>query len=36
MKARPRRLDEKAEILMVGRGPHVSYANFGLPYHVGA
>ena len=32
--ARLRRLDEKAEILMVERGPHVSYANCGLPYHV--
>jgi NADPH-dependent 2,4-dienoyl-CoA reductase/sulfur reductase-like enzyme len=30
-----RRLDEKAEILMVERGPYVSYANCGLPYHVG-
>jgi NADPH-dependent 2,4-dienoyl-CoA reductase/sulfur reductase-like enzyme/rhodanese-related sulfurtransferase len=28
-------LDEKAEILMVERGPYVSYANCGLPYHVG-
>ncbi len=34
--ARLRRLDEKAEILMVERGPYVSYANCGLPYHVGA
>ena len=33
--ARLRRLDEKAEILMVERGPFVSYANCGLPYHVG-
>jgi NADPH-dependent 2,4-dienoyl-CoA reductase/sulfur reductase-like enzyme/rhodanese-related sulfurtransferase len=33
--ARLRRLDEKAEILMVERGPYVSYANCGLPYHVG-
>lgn len=33
--ARLRRLDEKAEILMVDRGPYVSYANCGLPYHVG-
>ncbi|MHC1727249.1 MAG: FAD-dependent oxidoreductase [Syntrophobacteraceae bacterium] len=32
---RLRRLDEKAEILMVERGPYVSYANCGLPYHVG-
>jgi NADPH-dependent 2,4-dienoyl-CoA reductase/sulfur reductase-like enzyme/rhodanese-related sulfurtransferase len=27
-------LDEQAEILMVERGPYVSYANCGLPYHV--
>jgi NADPH-dependent 2,4-dienoyl-CoA reductase/sulfur reductase-like enzyme/rhodanese-related sulfurtransferase len=33
--ARLRRLDEKAEILMAERGPYVSYANCGLPYHVG-
>lgn len=33
--ARLRRLGEKAEILMVERGPYVSYANCGLPYHVG-
>ena len=33
--ARLRRLDEDAEILMVERGPYVSYANCGLPYHVG-
>jgi NADPH-dependent 2,4-dienoyl-CoA reductase/sulfur reductase-like enzyme/rhodanese-related sulfurtransferase len=33
--ARLRRLDEKAEIIMVERGPHVSYANCGLPYYVG-
>jgi len=33
--ARLRRLDEKAEILMVERGPYVSFANCGLPYHVG-
>jgi NADPH-dependent 2,4-dienoyl-CoA reductase/sulfur reductase-like enzyme/rhodanese-related sulfurtransferase len=33
--ARLRRLDEAAEILMVERGPYVSYANCGLPYHVG-
>jgi NADPH-dependent 2,4-dienoyl-CoA reductase/sulfur reductase-like enzyme/rhodanese-related sulfurtransferase len=32
--ARLRRLHEKAEILMVERGPYVSYANCGLPYHV--
>ena len=33
--ARLRRLDENAEIIMVERGPYVSYANCGLPYHVG-
>jgi NADPH-dependent 2,4-dienoyl-CoA reductase/sulfur reductase-like enzyme/rhodanese-related sulfurtransferase len=33
--ARLRRLDEQAQILMVERGPYVSYANCGLPYHVG-
>ncbi len=33
--ARLRRLDEKAEIMMVERGPYISYANCGLPYHVG-
>jgi NADPH-dependent 2,4-dienoyl-CoA reductase/sulfur reductase-like enzyme/rhodanese-related sulfurtransferase len=33
--ARLRRLDEKAEIIMVERGPYVSYANCGLPYFVG-
>jgi NADPH-dependent 2,4-dienoyl-CoA reductase/sulfur reductase-like enzyme/rhodanese-related sulfurtransferase len=33
--ARLRRLDENAEILLVERGPYVSYANCGLPYHVG-
>ncbi|MGB5393638.1 MAG: FAD-dependent oxidoreductase, partial [Lutimonas sp.] len=33
--ARLRRLDEKAEIMMVEKGPYVSYANCGLPYHVG-
>ena len=33
--ARLRRLDERVQILMVERGPYVSYANCGLPYHVG-
>ncbi len=33
--ARLRRLDEKAEIVLVERGPYVSYANCGLPYYVG-
>ena len=33
--ARLRRLDEFAEIVMVEKGPAISYANCGLPYHVG-
>jgi NADPH-dependent 2,4-dienoyl-CoA reductase/sulfur reductase-like enzyme/rhodanese-related sulfurtransferase len=33
--ARLRRLDENAEIILVERGPYVSYANCGLPYYVG-
>jgi len=33
--ARLRRQNEKAEIIMVERGPYVSFANCGLPYHVG-
>ena len=32
---RLRRLDEAAEIVVFERGPHVSYANCGLPYYVG-
>jgi NADPH-dependent 2,4-dienoyl-CoA reductase/sulfur reductase-like enzyme/rhodanese-related sulfurtransferase len=32
---RLRRLDEHAEIVVLERGPHVSYANCGLPYHLG-
>ena len=32
--ARLRRLDENTEIIMVERGPYVSYANSGLPYHI--
>ena len=32
---RLRRLDEKAEIVVVERSGHVSYANCGLPYFVG-
>lgn len=32
---RLRRLDPAAEILVFERGEHVSYANCGLPYHVG-
>lgn len=33
--ARLRRLDEHAEIVVYERGEHVSFANCGLPYHVG-
>jgi len=33
--ARARRLDETAEIIMFERGPDVSFANCGLPYHIG-
>ena len=33
--ARLRRMNEKAEILLVERGNYVSYANCGLPYYVG-
>lgn len=33
--ARLRRLDETAEIVLFERGEHISYANCGLPYHVG-
>jgi NADPH-dependent 2,4-dienoyl-CoA reductase/sulfur reductase-like enzyme/rhodanese-related sulfurtransferase len=33
--ARLRRLDETAEIVVFDRGPHVSFANCGLPYFVG-
>ena len=33
--ARLRRLDEKAEIIMLERGSYISYANCGLPYYVG-
>lgn len=32
---RLRRLDESAEIVILERGDHVSYANCGLPYYVG-
>ncbi len=34
--ARLRRLDEEAEITILERGPHVSYATCGLPYFVGS
>ena len=33
--ARARRLDESAEIVVLERGAHVSFANCGLPYFVG-
>jgi len=33
--ARARRLSEEAEIVMVEKGPYISYANCGLPYYVG-
>ncbi len=33
--ARARRLDENAEIVVLERGAHVSFANCGLPYFVG-
>ncbi len=33
--ARARRLDEGARITVIERGPDVSFANCGLPYHIG-
>ena len=33
--ARIRRLDEKAEIVILERSGFVSYANCGLPYYIG-
>ncbi|MBY8314826.1 FAD-dependent oxidoreductase [Vibrio fluvialis] len=33
--ARARRLSEDAQIIMFERGPFVSFANCGLPYHIG-
>lgn len=33
--ARLRRLDESAEIILFEKGPHISYANCGLPYYIG-
>ena len=33
--ARLRRMDEKAEIIMLERGPYISFANCGLPYFIG-
>lgn len=33
--ARLRRLDEKAEIVLLEKGEYISYANCGLPYYIG-
>lgn len=33
--ARLRRLDEHAEIILIERGEHISFANCGLPYYIG-
>lgn len=33
--ARLRRLNEKAEIILIERGNHISFANCGLPYYIG-
>ena len=33
--ARLRRLDEQAEIILLERGSYISFANCGLPYHLG-
>lgn len=33
--ARARRLSEDAEIILLERGPYISFANCGLPYHIG-
>ena len=33
--SRCRRLDENAKIVIIDRGPYVSFANCGLPYYVG-
>jgi len=33
--ARARRVDESAEICLFERGPYISFANCGLPYHIG-
>ena len=32
---RLRRLNEKAEIILIERGNHISFANCGLPYYIG-
>lgn len=33
--AKARRMDENAEIILIERGPYVSFANCGLPYYLG-
>ena len=33
--ARARRLSETSEIVLFDKGPFVSFANCGLPYHIG-
>jgi NADPH-dependent 2,4-dienoyl-CoA reductase/sulfur reductase-like enzyme/rhodanese-related sulfurtransferase len=33
--AKARRVDEQAEIVVIERGPYVSFANCGLPYYIG-
>ena len=35
MAARLRRMDEQAEIVLIEKGPYISYANCGLPYYIG-
>ena len=32
---RARRMDDSAEIVLLEKGPYVSFANCGLPYYVG-
>ncbi len=32
--ARLRRLDEKAKIVLLEKGPYISFANCGLPYYL--
>lgn len=34
--ARLRRNDEQAEIIMIEKGPYISFANCGLPYYIGS
>ena len=33
--ARLRRLSEENEIIMIEKGPYISFANCGLPYYIG-